>query len=114
HGNVRPKSLGSTEGISLCRASWSFCGHRTAVGQKPLVALPRTLSTPTPLSRTDTAFHKSFRPTASRTCGTNTETPKPNQTQIPCACRSPLEKTLEADISIWRKTGHFYFALTGS
>jgi len=23
-----------------------------------------------------------------------------------------LEKTLEADISIWRKTGHFYFALT--
>jgi hypothetical protein len=23
-----------------------------------------------------------------------------------------LEKTMEADISIWRKTGHFYFALT--
>jgi hypothetical protein len=23
-----------------------------------------------------------------------------------------LEETLEADISIWRKTGHFYFALT--
>src|SRR5204862_4187154 len=84
----------------------------TAVGRKPLVALPRTLSAPAPLSRTGTAFHKSFRPTASRTCGTNTETPKPNQTQIPCACRSPLEKTLEADISIWRKTGHFYFALT--
>src|SRR5205807_8581017 len=87
-------------------------GDRTAVGRKPLVALPRTLSAPAPLSRTGAAFHKSFRPTASRTCGTNTETPKPNQTQIPCACRSPLEKTLEADISIWRKTGHFYFALT--
>jgi hypothetical protein len=37
---------------------------------------------------------------------------KQNQTQILRACRSPLEKTLEADISIWRKTGHFYFALT--
>jgi len=23
-----------------------------------------------------------------------------------------LEKTMEADISIWRKPGHFYFALT--
>jgi len=43
---------------------------------------------------------------------TNTETQKQKQTQIPCACRSPLEKTMEADISIWRKTGHFYFALT--
>jgi len=29
------------------------------------------------------------------------------------ACRSPLEKTMEADISILRKTGHFYFVLTG-
>jgi hypothetical protein len=25
-----------------------------------------------------------------------------------------LEKTMEADISIWRKPGHFYFALTRS
>ncbi|MGA7919418.1 MAG: hypothetical protein WCA38_07070, partial [Candidatus Acidiferrales bacterium] len=32
--------------------------------------------------------------------------------QIPCAARTPLEKTMEADISIWRKPGHFYFALT--
>jgi hypothetical protein len=23
-----------------------------------------------------------------------------------------LEKTMEADISIWQKPGHFYFALT--
>jgi|HubBroStandDraft_6_1064221.scaffolds.fasta_scaffold73703_2 hypothetical protein len=43
---------------------------------------------------------------------TNTQTQKQNHTQIPCACKSPLEKTMEADISIWRKTGHFYFALT--
>ena len=27
-------------------------------------------------------------------------------------CRSPLEETMDPDISIWRKTGHFYFALT--
>src|SRR5208337_4168480 len=58
------------------------------------------------------AARKSLRPTACRTCGTNTETPKQNQTQIPCACRTPLEKTLEADISILLKNGHFYFALT--
>src|SRR6202030_901349 len=44
--------------------------------------------------------------------GANTETQKPKQTQIPCACRAPLEETMEADNSIWRKTGHFYFALT--
>src|SRR6202167_2452293 len=52
------------------------------------------------------------RPTASRTCGTTTKTQKQNHTQIPCACKSPLEKTMEADISIWQKPGHFYFALT--
>ena len=42
----------------------------------------------------------------------NSKSQKQNQTQIPCASPSPLEKTVEADISIWRKTGHFYFALT--
>src|SRR5437016_11874903 len=34
---------------------------------------------------------------------------KQNQTQIPCACSSPLEETVEPDISTWRKTGHSYF-----
>ena len=57
---------------------------------------------------------KSFRPTASRTCGTSTKTPNQNQTQIPCTCKRPLEKTMETDISIWQKPGHFYFALTRS
>ena len=33
---------------------------------------------------------------------TNAETQEQNQTQIPCACRSPLEKIMEADISILR------------
>jgi hypothetical protein len=25
-----------------------------------------------------------------------------------------LEETMDPDISIWQKTGHFYFALTGT
>ncbi|MFZ0885994.1 MAG: hypothetical protein WAN14_21505, partial [Candidatus Acidiferrales bacterium] len=41
-----------------------------------------------------------------------TESHPQHQNQIPCAGRSSLEKTLEADISTWHKTGHFYFALT--
>jgi len=106
------KSLGVTAGRSLCGAAWSCRRDRTAVGRKPLVALPRPLSAPALLSRTRAAVRKSFRPTASRTCGTTSETQNQNQTQTPCACRSPLEKTMEADISIWQKTGHFYFALT--
>src|SRR6267143_4732767 len=32
--------------------------------------------------------------------------------QIHSPCQPPLEATVEADISILRKTGHFYFALT--
>src|SRR5271165_1144844 len=62
--------------------------------------------------KTEAKAHKSFRPTASRTCGTNSKNQKQDPTQIPCACKSPLEKIMEPDISIERKTGHFYFALT--
>jgi hypothetical protein len=62
------------------------------------------------LPSTPATVRKSFRPTASRTRGTQKQ--NQNQTQISCACRSPMEKTLEADISSLRKTGHFYFALT--
>jgi hypothetical protein len=62
------------------------CGrNRTAIGRKPLVAVPRALSAPAPVSRTGAALRKSFRPTASRTRGTNTKTQKQTQTQIPCA-----------------------------
>jgi hypothetical protein len=112
HGKLGRKSLGSTAGRSLCRASWSCGRDRTAVGRKPLAALPRALSAPALLPRTHANVRKSFRPTASRTCGTTTKTQNQNHTQIPRACKSPLEETMEADISIWRKTGHFYFALT--
>src|ERR1700678_4796051 len=51
---------------------------------------------------------------STRTCGTSTKTPNQNQTQIPCTRKPPLEKTMETDISIWQKPGHFYFALTRS
>jgi hypothetical protein len=112
HGKLGGKSLGSTAGRSLCRASWSCGGDRTATRRKPLVALPRALSASALLPRTHANVRKSFRPTASRTCGTTTKTQNQNHTQIPRACKSPLEETMEADISIWRKTGHFYFALT--
>ena len=47
---------------------------------------------------------KSFRPTASRTCREEKQT-----TKIKIHPRSP---TPMEDISIWQKTGHFYFALT--
>ena len=46
-----------------------------------------------------------FRPTAYGACG-----PKERQTKVHSPSRSPLEE----DISIWQKTGHFYFALTGT
>jgi hypothetical protein len=112
HGQLGRKSLGGSAGRSLRRAPWSSRRDRTAAGWKPLVALPRALSAPALLPRTGANDRKSFRPTASRTCGTNSKTQKQNHTQIPCACRAPLEKTMEADISTLRKTGHFYFALT--
>src|ERR1700682_1980839 len=85
--------------------------NRATTGWLALDTLPRPLSPPAPLPSTPATFRKSFRPTASRTRGT-TETQKQNQTQIPCACPAPLEETVEPDISILRKSGHFYFALT--
>jgi hypothetical protein len=44
HGKLGRKSLRGTAGRSLCGASWSCGRDRTAVGRKPLVALPQTLS----------------------------------------------------------------------
>ena len=112
HGKLGRKSLGVSAGRSLCGASWSGGRNRTAIGRKPLAALPRPLSAPAGLPRTGANIRKSFRPTASRTRGTEGQTQNQKQTQIPCACRAPLEKTMEADISTLRKTGHFYFGDT--
>src|SRR5271170_3861828 len=52
HRQLGRKSLGSTPGRSLRGASWSCGRDRTAVGRKPLVALPRPLSAPAGLPRT--------------------------------------------------------------
>src|ERR1700683_3763740 len=41
----------------------------------------------------------------------NQQDPKTKSHPNTIACKSPLEKTMEADISIWQKPGHFYFAL---
>ena len=73
--------------------------------------LPRPLSPLAPLPNTP-SLRESFQPTASRTRGAKSKTIRQNQTQIPRARRSPLEETMDPDISIWQKTGHFYFALT--
>jgi hypothetical protein len=56
-----------------------------------------------PSTRTDAAIRKSFRPTASRTRGTKTETHNKIKTQIPCACRTPLDK-VEPNTSIGQKS----------
>jgi hypothetical protein len=71
-------------------------------------ALPRSLLAVAPLSER-TAQRKSFRPTASRTCAakTKTQTQNKHQNQMHSSPGPSLE-----DISIWQKTGHFYFALT--
>ena len=44
--------------------------------------------------------------------GPGTGAPKPKSNTNTMCRLSTLEKTMEADISILRKTGHFYFALT--
>src|ERR1035437_9662535 len=93
---------GVPPGRSLRGTSRSAGRNRTATRWHALAALSWPLLAPAPLPER-TAIGKSFRPTASRTCRSKTKTPRENQNQIPCASRSTLEKTLEADISIWHK-----------
>src|ERR1700737_263311 len=49
---------GSTAGRSMCGASWSCGRDRTALGRKPLVALPRAISAPARLPRIGAASRK--------------------------------------------------------
>ena len=111
HRQLGWQSLGRATRRSLYGSSRCASGNRATIGWLALDTLPRPLSPPAPLPSTPATFRKSLRPTASRTRGT-TETQKQKQTQIPCACPAPLEETVEPDISILRKSGHFYFALT--
>jgi predicted DNA-binding protein (UPF0251 family) len=71
---------------SMRGSSRSAGGSRTTSGWLALATLPRPLSPPAPLPSTPATVRKSFRPTASRTCGTKSKTKRQNQTQIPCAC----------------------------
>ena len=108
HRQLGWKSLGSSAGRSLCRAAGSGGRDRTAVRRKPLAALPGPLSTLAFLPRTGAAARKSFRPTASRTCGTNTADPKTkSKPKYHVPAEPSLEKTVEADISTWQKTRTF-------
>ena len=70
---------------------------------RPLGPLPRLLSQPAALPEPAARARNPLRPTAYGACG-----PKERQTKVHSPSRSPLEE----DISIWQKTGHFYFALT--
>src|SRR5439155_20442015 len=79
-------------------------GNRAAAGWFALVALPQSLSAPAPLCGTGPARGKSFRPTASSPYRKATI-----KSLQKCPAQPPM-----ADISIWQKTGHFYFALTVS
>src|ERR1700694_2714145 len=90
HGQLGGKPLGRTSGRSVCRASGSGGRDRTAVGWKPLVALPRPLSALAPLPTTPAAVRKSFRPTASRTRGPDPETQ--NQPKYHAPAEHPWRK----------------------
>ena len=70
HRKLGGEPLGSAAGRSLRGTAGSEGGDRTAAGRfKSLVAFPESLSTSASLPRTVGAARKSFRPTASRTCG---------------------------------------------
>src|SRR4029450_11264162 len=114
HRQLGWNPLGRATRRSVRRSSRRAGANRTTIGWLALATLPRPLSPPAPLPSPPASVRKSFRPTASRTRETNRTTPKEKQTQIPCARRSPLEETVEPDISILRNIGPFYFALTRS
>src|SRR5882672_5264473 len=103
HGHLGWQPLGGATRRNLRRASWSAGGNRKATGRLSLVAFPEPLSAPAPLSGSGVACGKSFRPTASRTY---------RKTPIKSLQKCSSEPSV-ADTSIWQKTGHFYFALTG-
>jgi hypothetical protein len=66
-----------------------------------LASFPRPLPA-TPALPSRAAIRKSFRPTASRPCGSQTKTPNPNQNPLQSTSPSPLEEVLGADISTFR------------
>ena len=102
HGQLGGEPLGCAPRRSVCRTSRSASRDRTTVGWHTLAALPWPLSPVAPLPATGAARGKPFRPTAYRACRKS-----PFKKEPKCTPKPSL-----ADISIWQKTGHFYFALT--
>src|SRR5437899_9935505 len=102
HGQLGWNALGSATRRSLRRSSRRTGGNRTTSGWFALATLPQPLSPLAPLPSGRAARGKSFRPTASRTHRQSTL-----KSLQKCSSKPPM-----ADISIWQKTGHFYFALT--
>lgn len=111
HGELGRPALGPAARTSLRRDARRARRDRAAPRRHALAALSRPLLATEPVPRR-AAIGKSFRPTACRPCRSKTKAPHHHQNQIQSASRPPLEEALEADISIRRKTGHFYFALT--
>ena len=75
-----------------------------------LATLPRPLPAPLP-----STLRPSASPSGLRPAGLAEQTPKPKYQIKPkyhVPAHHPREETVEPDISMLRKTGHFYFALT--
>src|SRR5207245_9316273 len=113
HRELAGAALGLAARKRLRRIARGSRGNRAAAGRIPLAAFSRPLPAATALPG-GAAICNSFWPTACRSCRSKTQTPNQDQNQTHPLSRSPLEETLEADISTWQKTGHFYFALTAS
>src|SRR5438046_5444806 len=102
HRQLGRNPLGRATRRSVRGSSGCAGGNRTTLGWLALATLPRSLSSLAPLPNGHAARGKSFRPTASRTHRQSTL-----KSLQKCSSKPPM-----ADISIWQKTGHFYFALT--
>ena len=104
HGKLGRKSLGGSAGRSLCGASRSCGRDRTAVGRKPLVALPWALSAPALLPRTSANVREVLPAYGLQDLRNNHQDPKtkshPNTT---CQQITPGEN---------HGSGHFYLAKT--
>jgi hypothetical protein len=101
HRKLGRESLGSTAGRSMCGASWSYGRHRTALGRKLLVALPRAISAP---ARLPEPARRSTSPSGLRPPGLTERTPKPKTKANPNTMY--LQSTLGGDLG----SGHFYLA----
>ncbi len=111
HRELARAALGSLARRRLPGITRGSGGDRKTPGWFALAAFPRPLPAAASLPG-GAAIGNSFRPTACRSRRSKTQSSHPGQNQIHSPARSSLEETLEADISIWQGTGHFYFALT--